>query len=87
MAGFTPQAAGRKAEKNKPAPTKRGIENFLTNPLLEVRPMRIDKLQMRTEINTVDEWLSETSKRMLSALSNRGASKNEDYIILAISSG
>ncbi len=87
MAGFTPQAAGRKAEKNKLAPTKRGIENFLTNSLLEVRPMRIDKLQsMRTKVNTVDEWLSGDIKEDVIGAIEQGASKNEDYFILAISS-
>ena len=87
MAGFTPQTAGRKAEKNKLAPTKRGIENFLTNSLLEVRPMRIDKLQsMRTKVNTVDEWLSGDVKEDVIGAIEQGASKNEDYIILAISS-
>lgn len=71
----------------KLASTKKGIENFLTNSLIEVRPMTVDKLQgLRSKINTVDEWLSgDTRENVIGAL-EQGASKNDDYVIVATSS-
>lgn len=76
--------------KQKLASTKKGIENFLTGSLLEIRPMTIDKLQgLNTKCNTVDEWLSGDIREDVIGALEQGASKNEmldDYIILAISS-
>lgn len=75
--------------KVKTASTKKGIENFMTNSLIEVRPMSIDKLQgLRSKYNTVDEWLSgDTRENVIEAL-EQGAAKGgiDDYIILAVSS-
>jgi phage terminase large subunit-like protein len=69
------------------APTKKGIENFLTNSLLEIRPMSINKLQgLRTKIASVDEWLSGDLKEDPIGAIEQGASKLSDYIILAVSS-
>lgn len=73
--------------KTKLAATKKGIENFLTNSLIEVRTMSIDKLQgTRSKYNTVDEWLSGKVKEDVISALEQGASKNKDYIILATSS-
>jgi phage terminase large subunit-like protein len=73
--------------KTKLASTKKGIENFMTNSLIEVRPMKIDKLQgLRSKYNTVDEWLSgKTSEDVIGAI-EQGASKQDDYVIIATSS-
>lgn len=73
--------------KQKLSSTKKGIENFLTNSIIEVRPMKIDKLQgLRSKINTVDEWLSgKISEDPIEAL-EQGASKIDDYVIIATSS-
>lgn len=73
--------------KQMVASTKKGIENFLTNSLIEVRPMKIDKLQgLRSKYNTVDEWLSgKVSEDVIGAI-EQGASKTSDYIIIATSS-
>lgn len=73
--------------KQKLSSTKKGIENFLTNSLVEIRPMKIDKLQgLRSKINTVDEWLSgKIAEDPIEALEG-GASKIDDYVILATSS-
>lgn len=69
------------------ASTKKGVQNFLTNSLVEVRPMTIDKLQgMRSKINTVDEWLSGKVKEDVIGAIEQGASKVDDYLILATSS-
>jgi phage terminase large subunit-like protein len=79
---------GRSAQKVILTPTKRGIESFLTGSLLEVRPMTIAKLQgLRTKVNTVDEWLSSGDVRedVIGAI-EQGASKLDDYIIVAVSS-
>lgn len=71
----------------KVASTKKGIENFITNSLLEVRPMRIDKLQgLRSKVNVVDEWLSGKIKEDVIGAIEQGASKIDDYIIIATSS-
>lgn len=73
--------------KVKLASTKKGIENFLTNSLLEVRAMSIDKLQgARSKVNTVDEWLSGDIKEDVVGALEQGASKIDDYIIVAVSS-
>jgi phage terminase large subunit-like protein len=69
------------------ASTKKGIENFLTGSLLEIRPMSIDKLQgLNSRINTVDEWLSGDIREDVIGALEQGASKNEDYTIVAVSS-
>lgn len=85
--GSLQNTTGNRANRPKLVATKKGIENFMTNSILEVRPMTIDKLQgLRCKIATVDEWLSgETREDVFGAL-EQGASKNQDYIILATSS-
>lgn len=85
--GNAPNAGRDRTLQAKLASTKKGIENFVTNSLLEVRPMSIDKLQgLRTKINTVDEWLSgDTREDVISPL-EQGASKIEDWLIIAASS-
>lgn len=78
---------GSKAARTKLASTKKGIENFLTGSLLEVRPMTIDKLQgLRPKISTVDEWLSGDIREDVVGAIEQGASKLDDYLIIAISS-
>lgn len=78
---------GIKANRTKLASTKKGIENFLTGSLLEVRPMTIDKLQgLRPKISTVDEWLSGDIREDVVGAIEQGASKLDDYLIVAISS-
>ena len=73
--------------KAKLTPTKRGIENLLTGSLLEIRPMRIDKLQgLQLKVATVDEWLSGDIREDVIGAIEQGASKVDDYIIVAISS-
>lgn len=85
--GSLQNTTGSKANRQKLAPTKKGIENLLTNSLLEVRPMSIDKLQgLRTKVNTVDEWLSGDIREDVIGAIEQGASKLDDYIILATSS-
>ena len=85
--GSLQNTTGSKATRMKLASTKLGIQNFLTGSLLEVRPMTIDKLQgLNSRINTIDEWLSgDTREDVIGAL-EQGASKNDDYLIVAISS-
>ena len=85
--GSLQNTTGSKANRMKLASTKKGIENFLTGSLLEIRPMSIDKLQgLNSRINTVDEWLSgDINEDVIGAL-EQGASKNDDYLIVAISS-
>ena len=78
---------GSKAARTKLASTKKGIENFLTGSMLEVRPMTIDKLQgLRPKISTVDEWLSGDIREDVVGAIEQGASKLDDYLIVAISS-
>ena len=76
-----------KANRVKLSPTKKGIENFLTGSLLEIRPMRIDKLQgLQIKVATVDEWLSGDIREDVIGAIEQGASKVDDYLIVAISS-
>ena len=85
--GSLQNTTGSRADRKKLASTKKGVENFLTNSLLEVRPMRIDKLQgLRTKYATVDEWLSGDLREDPIGAIEQGASKIDDYIILATSS-
>lgn len=85
--GSIQNTTGSKANRVKLASTKKGVENFLTGSLLEIRPMSIDKLQgLRCKIATVDEWLSgDTREDVISAI-EQGASKNDDWLIVATSS-
>ena len=85
--GSLQNTTGSRANRQKLASTKRGIENFLTGSLLEIRPMSIDKLQgMRTKMNTVDEWLSGDIREDVIGAIEQGASKLDDYLIVAVSS-
>ena len=85
--GSLQNTTGSKANRVKLASTKKGIENFLTGSLLEIRPMSIDKLQgLNSRINSVDEWLSGDVREDVIGAIEQGASKNEDYLILAVSS-
>lgn len=85
--GSIQNTTGSKANRCKLASTKRGIENFLTGSLLEIRPMSIDKLQgLRCKIATVDEWLSGDVREDVIGAIEQGASKNDDYLIVATSS-
>lgn len=85
--GSLQNTTGSKANRQKLSPTKKGIENFLTSSLLEIRPMTVDKLQgLRSRINTVDEWLSGDIREDVIGAIEQGASKMKDYLIVAISS-
>ena len=85
--GSIQNTTGSKANRQKLASTKKGIENFLTGSLLEVRPMSINKLQgLRCKVATVDEWLSGDIREDVIGAIEQGASKLDDYIILATSS-
>ena len=85
--GSLQNTTGSKAKRMKLASTKKGIENFLTGSLLEVRPMSIAKLQgLRPKISTVDEWLSGDTREDVVGALEQGASKLDDYIIVATSS-
>ena len=85
--GSIQNTTGSKSNRVKLASTKKGIENFLTGSLLEIRPMSIDKLQgLRCKIATVDEWLSGDIREDVIGAIEQGASKNDDYLIVAISS-
>lgn len=85
--GSLQNTTGSKANRTKLASTKKGIENFLTNSLIEVRPMTIDKLQgLRCKIATVDEWLSGDVREDVVGAIEQGASKVDDYLIVATSS-
>lgn len=85
--GSLQNTTGNKAKRVKLASTKKGVENFLTGSLLEIRPMSIDKLQgLRCKIATVDEWLSGDIREDPIGAIEQGASKNDDYLIVAISS-
>lgn len=79
--------ASRLNQKQLLSSTKKGIENFATNSLLEIRPMSVDKLQgLRAKYATVDEWLSGDTKEDVIGAIEQGASKNDNYLILATSS-
>lgn len=85
--GSVRNTSGSAANRAKLASTKKGIENFLTGSLIEVRPMSINKLQgLRPKLSTIDEWLSGDLREDVVGAVEQGASKMEDYLILAISS-
>lgn len=85
--GSLQNTTGSRANRVKLASTKKGVENFLTGSLLEIRPMSINKLQgLRTKVSTVDEWLSGDLREDVIGAIEQGASKLDDYIIVAISS-
>jgi phage terminase large subunit-like protein len=85
--GSLQNTTGSKANRVKLASTKKGIENFLTGSLLEIRPMSIDKLQgLRPKIAGVDEWLSGDIREDVVGAIEQGASKLDDYLIIAVSS-
>lgn len=85
--GSMQNTTGTKGNRVKLASTKKGIENFLTGSILEIRPMNINKLQgLRCKIASVDEWLSGDIREDVIGAIEQGASKLDDYLILAISS-
>lgn len=85
--GSLQNTTGSRANRVKLSSTKKGIENFLTGSLLEIRPMSIDRLQgLRPKISTVDEWLSGDIREDVVGAIEQGASKLDDYLIVAISS-
>lgn len=85
--GSLQNTTGSKANRVKLASTKKGIENFLTGSLLEIRPMSIDKLQgMRPKFATIDEWLSGDVREDVVGAIEQGASKVDDWLIVAVSS-
>lgn len=85
--GSLQNTTGNRANRMKLAATKKGIEDFLTNSLLEVRPMSIDKLQgARPKVSTVDEWLSGDVREDVIGALEQGASKLDDWLIIAMSS-
>ena len=85
--GSLQNTTGSRANRVKLASTKKGIQNFLTGSLLEVRPMSIDKLQgLRPKVSTIDEWLSGDIREDVVGAIEQGASKMDDYLIVAMSS-
>lgn len=85
--GSLQNTTGSRAQRMKLASTKKGIENFLTGSLLEIRPMTINKLQgLRPSVSTIDEWLSGDLREDVVGAIEQGASKMDDYVIVAISS-
>lgn len=85
--GSLQNTTGSKVNRVKLASTKKGIENFLTGSMLEIRPMSINKLQgLRPKVSTIDEWLSGDLKEDVVGAIEQGASKMDDYLIVAISS-
>ena len=85
--GSLQNTTGSRANRCKLASTKLGIQNFITNSYLEIRPMTIDKLQgLNSRINTVDEWLSGDIREDVIVALEQGASKNDDWLIVAVSS-
>lgn len=85
--GSMQNTTGNRALRQKLAATKKGIENFLTGSILEIRPMTIAKLQgLRPKVATVDEWLSGDIREDVVGAIEQGASKQDEYLILAISS-
>lgn len=85
--GSLQNTTGLKANRVKLASTKKGVENFMTGSYVEIRPMTIDKLQgLNSRINTIDEWLSGDIREDVVGALEQGASKNDDYLIVAVSS-
>lgn len=85
--GLVSSGKGGRAQKTLLDSTKKGIENFSNSSLLEVRPMSVDKLQgLRSKINSVDEWLSGDVRQDVIAALEQGASKIQDWVVLAVSS-
>lgn len=85
--GSLQNTSGSRANRQKLASTKKGIENFLTGSILEIKPMTIDKVQgSRAKYWTIDEWLSGDIREDIVGAAFQGASKNDDYLIVAISS-
>lgn len=85
--GSIQNTTGSKANRQKLVATKKGVENFLTGSLLEIRPMSINKLQgLRPKVSTVDEWLSGDIREDVIGAIEQGASKIDDWLIVAISS-
>ena len=85
--GSLQNTTGSRALRPKLASTKKGIQNYLTNSLLEIRPMTIDKLQgLRCKVATVDEWLSGDIKEDVETALKQSASKNDDYLLIFTSS-
>jgi phage terminase large subunit-like protein len=85
--GSMQNTTGSRALRQKLASTKKGIENFLTGSILEIRPMSINKLQgLRPKVSTIDEWLSGDLREDVVGAVEQGASKLDDYLIIAISS-
>lgn len=86
--GSIQNTTGSRMNRQKLCPTKKGIENFLTNSLLQIRPMSIDKLQgMRCKIATIDEWLSgDVREDVLGAVEQSASKMSDDYLIVSISS-
>lgn len=85
--GSLQNTTGSKKDRVKLSSTKKGIENFLTGSLVEIKPMTINKLQgLNSRINTVDEWLSGDIKEDVVGALEQGASKNDDWLIVAVSS-
>ena len=85
--GSIQNTTGSKANRVKLASTKKGVENFLTGSIIEIRPMSVNKLQgLRPKISTIDEWLSGDIREDVVGAVEQGASKLDDYLIVAISS-
>lgn len=85
--GSLQNTTGNKSDRVKLSSTKKGIENFLTNSLLEARPMSIDKIQgARPKYTTIDEWLSGNTREDVVGATEQGASKLDDWLIVATSS-
>lgn len=85
--GSLQNTTGSRANRCKLASTKLGIQNFITNSYLEIRPMTVDKLQgLNSRINTVDEWLSGDIREDVIVALEQGASKNDDWLIVSVSS-
>lgn len=85
--GSLQNTTGNRFNRQKLASTKKGVENFLTGSILEIRPMSINKLQgLRPKVSTVDEWLSGDIREDVIGAIEQGASKLEDYLIVAVSS-
>lgn len=85
--GSLQNTTGSRADRLKLASTKKGIENFLTGSILEIKPMSINKLQgLKCKVATIDEWLSGDTREDVVGAIEQGASKNSDYLIIATSS-